>query len=70
MTSSVLHADNTVNINKAVHIAGNMKYPYCILAVCEKQIIAPLNHEVDEHDIKIIGLDSEDDLYPCYTMQS
>ena len=67
MTSSVLHADNTVNINKAVHIAKDMRFPYCILAVCETQPNAPLNNE---HDIKHIDLDGEDDLCPCCIMQA
>ena len=70
MTSSVLHADNTVNIHKAVRIAENMKYPNCILAVCETQPNAPLNHNINEHDIEHIGLDSEDELCPCCIMQA
>ena len=68
--TDVDESESLININKAVHIAEDMKHPYCILAVCEKQLIAPLNHDVDEHGIKVIGLDSEDDPYPCYTMQS
>ena len=67
MTSSVIHADNTVNINKAVHIARDMRFPYCILAVCETQPNAPLNNE---HDIKHIDLYGEDDLCPCFIMQA
>lgn len=70
-STDVDNSKNLINSDKAVSIGEDMKYSNCMVAICEKQFNMVLNRDVNEHDIKDIDLDSEDDPpCPCYTMQS
>ena len=60
-STDVDNSKRIININKAGPIGEDTKYSNCILDIYEKQLNATINHDVDEHDVKNIDLDSEDD---------
>ena len=60
-STDVDNSKSIININEAGFIGEDTKHSNCILDIREKELNVTFNHAVDEHEIKHIDLDSEDD---------
>ena len=67
-STDVDNSKSLINIDEAVPIGEDMRCTNCMVAVSEKQLNVVLTHDVEEHNIKVIDPDSENDpvrVVPC-----